>query len=349
MFHVAVDTLGPLPLTARGMLYLLIVVDVFTRFCFLRPLPNKEARTIAAALLLIFCEVGFPFILQSDNGTEFANAILEALLTLVRAAHHFSTPYNPRANGLAERWVQASLFGIRKILDGAETDWDLVSPGVQFGLNTKVISIHESAPFSLFFARSFPSFRATALPSTSDDAMIAPALSYDESIEKWLEVVSQMESVVFPAIRERRDASNARMVSRFEASNRLISFPIGSFVMAKDATRSGKLSPLFEGPFKVVKRNRGGAYLLLDHDGVLLNRAYSPSQLVGVPAPPSTDHTETETHIVRAILDHRRKGRGYQYLTAWKGYDDSHNSWEPAAHFLDVSVLSNYWKAKTTV
>jgi hypothetical protein len=30
---------------------------------------------------------------------------------------------------------------------------------------------------------------------------------------------------------------------------------------------------------------------------------------------------------IEAILESRRKGRGFQYLVKWDGYDHSHNSW----------------------
>ena len=46
--------------------------------------------------------------------------------------------------------------------------------------------------------------------------------------------------------------------------------------MVKDPTRSTKLQPFYEGPYKVLRRNRGGSYLLLDHDNTLLPRPAAP-------------------------------------------------------------------------
>ena len=164
MYHVAVDTAGPLPVTPRGNIYILVLVCLFNRFCFLRAIPDKSALTIASALFQIFCEVGFPAILQSDNGTENINGVIEALLSLVNAYHNCSTPYNPRGNGVAECWVKKTTRSVRKSVAGVQTDWDLVIPGTQFSLNTAVIALHGSAPFSLFFARSFPGLRKEVFP-----------------------------------------------------------------------------------------------------------------------------------------------------------------------------------------
>ncbi|KAH6565896.1 hypothetical protein BASA60_009755 [Batrachochytrium salamandrivorans] len=46
------------------------------------------------------------------NGTEFVNAIVHHLTTSFHIDHRLSTPYHPRANGLAERSVQTSCHAI---------------------------------------------------------------------------------------------------------------------------------------------------------------------------------------------------------------------------------------------
>ena len=45
--------------------------------------------------------------------------------------------------------------------------------------------------------------------------------------------------------------------------------------------------------------------------------------------PPSIEIDEEEEYEVEFILDHRRSGRGYQYLVSWTGYDASENQWLP--------------------
>ena len=58
--HVAIDLAGPLPTTKHKNVRLLVVVDVCTRFVFLRALPDKHGITIATALWELFCTIGFP-------------------------------------------------------------------------------------------------------------------------------------------------------------------------------------------------------------------------------------------------------------------------------------------------
>jgi len=53
--------------------------DHLTKFTILRPLKSKTAEEVAYQLMNIFCMFGAPFILQSDNGREFANKIIQNL------------------------------------------------------------------------------------------------------------------------------------------------------------------------------------------------------------------------------------------------------------------------------
>ena len=51
MGRVAVDVMGPLPRTNKGNVYILSVIDYFTKWPEAYALPNQEAETVADALL----------------------------------------------------------------------------------------------------------------------------------------------------------------------------------------------------------------------------------------------------------------------------------------------------------
>ena len=48
----------------------------------MRPLTNKCAEEVACILQDIFITFGAPVILQSDNGREFANKVVEELCSM---------------------------------------------------------------------------------------------------------------------------------------------------------------------------------------------------------------------------------------------------------------------------
>jgi len=52
-----------------------------------------------------------------------------------------------------------------------------------------------------------------------------------------------------------------------------------------------------------------------------------------------------EQYEVEAILNHRKIGRGYQYLIRWKNYSSSDDQWEQELHIKNANkILSDYKK-----
>ena len=62
--------------------WILNAQDHFTKMCWLKPLKDKSAIEVAKALIEVFGIFGAQCILQSDNGREFRNSIVEALKLL---------------------------------------------------------------------------------------------------------------------------------------------------------------------------------------------------------------------------------------------------------------------------
>ena len=78
--------------------YILVVLDVFSRFCFLRPLQSKSSSEIAQRLIEIFCDTGPPVRIQSDQGTEFKGCV-KLLMQAMGVKIIYSRPYHPQAQG----------------------------------------------------------------------------------------------------------------------------------------------------------------------------------------------------------------------------------------------------------
>jgi hypothetical protein len=52
----------------HGIHFLLVIIDIFSKFCFVRPLRSKHGKRVAFELQNIFTSEGSPTILQHDNG-----------------------------------------------------------------------------------------------------------------------------------------------------------------------------------------------------------------------------------------------------------------------------------------
>ena len=121
--HIAIDLVTPLPLTKNGEDTLLVVVDIMTKFAILRTLKGKGMEGIAKALWKIMSLFGAPKIIQSDNGSDFVNQVVEELVKLNGIDHRTISAYNSRANGAAERVNGIREGMLKKELQGAMHEW----------------------------------------------------------------------------------------------------------------------------------------------------------------------------------------------------------------------------------
>lgn len=331
MDHIAIDTALSFPTSATGKNVLLVIMCVHSRFCWLRALPDKTATSVASSLFSIFCDFGFPKIIQSDNGTEFVNQLVQLMTKNCGIDHRLTTPYHPRANGLAERNVQTSCRAIKKLLEGENKQWDRFVPAVQLFMNTKVSAAHDSAPFSVMFGRRINNFQdfSDIDPANADFAAARAKLHW-------------FTDVLFPAIADKEAGNASKAITAFARSNRISKdpFPPGSFVMVINPTKSSKAEPSYEGPFKVLRKTRGGSYQLLDNDASLFSRAVAPSQMKLVSKNPKHDAV---SFVVDRILAHRGKPAAREYLVRWKGGVPEDDSWEPFSSFNDQQIIAQYW------
>ncbi|XP_068742406.1 KRAB-A domain-containing protein 2-like [Montipora capricornis] len=90
------------------------VIDIFSRFLFLRPLQTKETSDVAEHLLDIYMEHGPPEILQSDQGPEF-KGVVKTVCEALNVRIVKSSAYSPQTQGKEERhrtWKEKLRFDL---------------------------------------------------------------------------------------------------------------------------------------------------------------------------------------------------------------------------------------------
>ena len=81
--------------------YILVVIDVYSRYVQVKPLTNRENPNIIKNLLSIFETMGFPFRIQSD--LEFATKEFIDLMAKFNVKLSFSDPHEINKNAIVER------------------------------------------------------------------------------------------------------------------------------------------------------------------------------------------------------------------------------------------------------
>lgn len=355
MDHIQVD-LAFMPVTLLGESAILVVVDVFTGFIWLRTLREQGASSVAKELFDIFCDFGFPRIVQSDNGREFVNSVLQTTCRLFGVNQRLISKYHPQADGKVERVNQTVKTTIVKYFNNKPAQWPFYVRFVQLCYNMKIAELTQSTPMSLMFSRVANELRDYTRKG-------APAVCTDMNADraKWKLHIDRTIASIFPAIELRSLGAQHTYLKRLDAlrgSVLRMDLPAGTKVMVankkfvKGTTKRPASTPAYEGPFYVKKRlDDNGAYILTNADGDEYGRRVTIDQIkvVGGRRQPQ-QKIDDDIFIVEQLLDHTggvdEAKEKRQYLTRWAGYEGL--TWVPYAQFIDKSVVDRYlaaWKS----
>ena len=131
---IHVDLVGPLP-SSEGCVYLLTIIDRFTRWPEAIPIPNAEAVTCARALLRTWISrFGVPDSITSDQGRQFTSELWRQLNRVLGVIPKNTTAYHPQTNGMVERFHRSLKASLKARLTGPNLMDEL--PMVLLGIRT---------------------------------------------------------------------------------------------------------------------------------------------------------------------------------------------------------------------
>jgi transposase InsO family protein len=339
--HIQIDLIGPLPISQNGFSYILTVIDVCTGYTVLRAAKNKEMESIARLMWGIFCEYGTPRILQSDNGTEFANQVMKSLTVIYGIDHRLSTSYHPNTNGLVERQNKEVSRSLKKYVEGTYASWDDWIPLVQVGLNESINTRTGSAAFALMFNRKFNGFRDFSKVNTPQD--------FNKIFSQVQDTWKNFKTSVLPGILARTKLIKSQQELRLNQRKQAVQFEPGAAVMILNHQKSSKWEPHYDGPYTIDKQHEGGSYSLYNALNEVINGRYTSDmlKLIEKNNQGSTNiqlNSDKSSFEIHSIVDHKSTPHGYEYFVRWKGYPDSDNSWVKATEFDSLNTITKYWK-----
>eukprot|EP00117_Sycon_ciliatum_P001358 scpid51373/ scgid5968/ Pol polyprotein; Reverse transcriptase/ribonuclease H; Integrase len=149
--------------SVRGYEYCCNVVDCFSRFAMGGPIKSKSAKDVCNVIVSCMYRYGAPRILQTDNGREFNNSSLAAVMDEMRALKINGRPYHPQSQGRVERLNQTLANFLRRDLQ-KEPDWPSRLEYFYFTYNCRVHrSLKGKCPIEVYLRR--PNFSIFVEPS----------------------------------------------------------------------------------------------------------------------------------------------------------------------------------------
>ncbi len=100
---INIDRIGPLPMSASGNKCILVIIDCFSRWVSLYPLPDGTMENTRRALLHHIGQFCTPLEVVHDGGTEFANHGLSELFAMCGMKNTRTLAYSKEENGMVER------------------------------------------------------------------------------------------------------------------------------------------------------------------------------------------------------------------------------------------------------
>lgn len=277
MNRLCVDTMDVVA-TADGYRYVLGIMDSFTRWIELFALKTLEAPEASHSLIQFFGRYGVPTELLSDNGSQFVNELIKAILHIVGTKQVLSLAYSKEENGRIERANKEILRHLRALIGHSKVvdDWVVKLPFVQRIMNASVhSSVTGFSPASMLFGNSIDLDRNIMASITLRGGgkrvlkWSVLKLNLNSTIE-WLDQRNESQQQVLQASADLQNKQRelhlesipSTLITRFQNGDWVLVLPHNNPLTGRRPV-GDKLSTFWEGPYRVIS-NVDNRYTLHD-------------------------------------------------------------------------------------
>ncbi|XP_050211527.1 uncharacterized protein LOC126661708 [Mercurialis annua] len=276
----AVDLIGKVyPGSSDGHTFVIIATCYFTKWVEAKPLksPTQEA-VIKFFKEYIVHRHGLTESITTDQGTMFTGGDISWWASQMKIKMLHSTPYYAQANGQAEATNKAIKLIVQKMIEENPRQWHVLLSEAVWANRTSQKSATGTSPFRLVYR--YDATLPMELTVMSTRRRYQSQLSNDDYFDKMVIDALDLDEERLAAL-DHLEAQKRRVERAYNKRVKRRVFTVGDIVwkavlpIGHKNNRLGKWSPNWEGPFIVVNKLEGGAYLLANIDGEEHDRAIS--------------------------------------------------------------------------
>lgn len=248
---------GPFVRSGKGNMYILVLIDSFTRYLYLKAVRNTKSSTSIKVFREYFALFGVPRRVITDRGTSFTSDSFKQFMKERNIKHVLNAVSTPRANGQVERYNRTLIESLAaKMVGLAESKWDEQLPDVQWGINnTHNKGINCTPSEALFGTRPIGASDSRVIADLADDITSA---SNDQSI-------SALRDTINSHVQSQQDSQKRRFDAKRCSAPK---YNVGDLVrVERQVPASGnskKLVPKYQGPYKIIAVHDHDRYQIQD-------------------------------------------------------------------------------------
>lgn len=263
---ISLDFVGPITMSKAKNQYLLVVLDVFSKWVQLYAVKRIDTKEVCKILKEEwFWKNSAPQILISDNGASFTSRVFKTLLDEFQITHFLITRYHSQANPV-ERVHRTINACIRTYARNDQREWDTKIKEIQFVLNN---TVHSGTGFTPYFILNGHEI------SLSGEDFKAEPQGAEESLKKYIERTDQIKSTTMKMVKRNLEKAYKKAEHNYNLRIRKNpdEYKIGQLVYRKNFKISNagerynaKYGPLFV-PCKIVGKRGNSSYELEEIGG----------------------------------------------------------------------------------
>jgi hypothetical protein len=321
--------------------------DSLSRWLEARAIKNENARALGLFLLEeIICRWGCPEVIVTDNAPQFIAAV-EWLSAKYGIRGIQISPYNSQANGTIESGHWPMRQSLYKATGGNPGKWYWFLPQVIWADRVTIGKGLGCSPYFMVTG-AHPILPLDIVEATWLVELPARALTTEELIGFRAQALAKHQTHV-EQMRARVSKEKLEAVRRYEMIHehtiRDFNFKPGDLVLVRNSmvekSLNTKMAPRYLGPMIVIRRTKGGSYVVAELDGSVFQSKIAQFRVIpyearhSIPLPDSIHDLidlskESLDELVNEGVALEYKGKDFQFEHVKLGVEDSNNEVLPA-------------------
>ena len=336
-----------------------VVVDRLTKHASFIPTTTGLTAEEFGRLYVkhIGCRFGLPESIITDRDPRWTSDFWRGVAKYLKTKMSLSSSHHPQHDGQTEIVNRQLVTMLRAYISDDLSDWALWLHVLEFAYNNAIHSSTGTTPLFLLYGFH----PRTPLDFLKPGETEATTYSLSPEATSFLETLAMHRDSARRAIAVAQDKQavqynkNRREVPEFIKGSQVLVNPHSlEWVDAKGA--GAKLKQRWIGPFEVVQKINPNVYRLRMSDrypglpvfNIEHLKRYTPSNddwgERTVMKESGRQKVVSDEYSVEAIVGHRRRKRGMEWLVRWEGYGPQFDTWEPTSFLKNAPIVLNEYK-----